>query len=91
VTRPLALVALLLLGPLPALEGDEAATVKQVEKLGGKTSGKPVTEVDLSAAALADKDLEILSDLPGLETLYLNGARVGDRNLKHLAGVFGRH
>ena len=75
---------------------DEDRTVKAIEKLGGQVlrnsddPARPIIELDLSGAAVADKEMKEMAAMKGLQklqTVYLvNHHDVTDTGLKDLAG-----
>ncbi len=72
---------------------DEANTVAEIEKLGGKvirdekSPGGPVISVDLQRTKVTDADLVHLDGLTQLKSLDLSQTKVTDAGLLHLKGL----
>src|SRR5262245_44671608 len=85
------LLGLLALGV--AGRADEAASVKMIEKLGGRVTrddkqpGKLVVEVDLHDTKVTDRDLKVLQGFKNLQSLNLSRTKITDAGLKELKGL----
>ena len=81
------LAVVVLCGPTRA---DEAASVRMVEKLGGKVTrddkqpDKPVIGVSLAGTTVTDAGLKELKELKGLKSLSLVGTRVTEEEVTGL-------
>src|SRR5262249_50403608 len=67
----------------------EQGAARPPEQRGGPELARDVALINLDGRPVADADLAMLGNIPGLRILLLNGTPVTDASLRHLAGLRG--